>query len=83
MLKITKDEARAAGVPEGSELWNKLFNQVHKLSYKVSDKGAVSVYGLQRFPVTLYGRQWTALLAASGEIQQFMKDHAAVLTEKE
>ena len=32
------------------------------LTYKVSEKGAVSVYGLQRFPVTLYAEQWDALL---------------------
>ena len=42
------------------------------LSLRVSEKGAVSLYGLGRFPVTLYREQWEKLLAASDEIKAFI-----------
>ena len=48
-------------------------------SLKVSEKGGVSVYGLGRFPVTLYKEQWTRLLAMSDEIRAFIKEHDAEL----
>ncbi len=54
-----------------------------KLGMKVSEKGAVSIYGLGKFPVTLYREQWTKLLAAAEEIKDFMADHADVLKVKE
>jgi hypothetical protein len=50
---------------------------------KVSPKGAVSVYGLQRMPVTLYVEQWDRLLGFSEEIKTFLKDHDAELKRKE
>ncbi|MQA28375.1 MAG: hypothetical protein GEU82_00850 [Luteitalea sp.] len=46
---------------------------------KVSEKGGVSVYGLGRFPVTLYKEQWTRLLAMSDEIRAFIKEHDSEL----
>ncbi len=46
-----------------------------KITLKVSDKGALSVYGMGRFPVTLYREQWEKLLAMSGEIQAFIAAH--------
>jgi hypothetical protein len=51
-------------------------------SLKVSDKGGVSVYGLGRFPVTLYKEQWTKLLAMADEIRAFIKEHDAELKTK-
>ncbi len=42
-------------------------------SLKVSDKGAVSVYGLGRFPVTLYKEQWVRLLGLADEIREFIR----------
>ena len=42
-------------------------------SLKVSDKGAVSVYGLGRFPVTLYKEQWLRLLALADSIREFIR----------
>jgi hypothetical protein len=50
---------------------------------KVSEKGAVSVYGLQRMPVTLYMEQWDRLLGFADEIRQFIKDHDGELKRKE
>ncbi len=50
---------------------------------KVSEKGAVSVYGLQRMPVTLYMEQWQRLLDFAEEIRGFIKDHEGDLKRKE
>ena len=50
---------------------------------KVSEKGAISVYGLQRMPVTLYVEQWERLLGFADEIKEFMKAHDGELKRKE
>lgn len=52
------------------------------VSLKVSEKGGVSVYGLGRFPVTLYKEQWTKLLAMADEIRAFIKDNESRLKSK-
>jgi hypothetical protein len=49
----------------------------------VSEKGGLSVYGLGRFPVTLYKEQWVKLLDLSDEIRAFLKSHDAELKSKE
>ena len=46
-----------------------------KSSLRVSEKGAVSVYGLGRFPVTLYKEQWLKLLGMAEEIRQFIAEN--------
>lgn len=51
-------------------------------SLKVSDKGGVSVYGLGRFPVTLYKEQWTRLLDMADEIRAFIKENESKLKTK-
>ena len=53
------------------------------VSLKVSEKGGVSVYGLGRFPVTLYKEQWTKLLDMAEDIRSFMSEHEAELKTKE
>lgn len=53
------------------------------LAFKVSDKGAVSVYGLGRFPVTLYQEQWDKLLAQTEELRSFINENRARLKKKE
>jgi hypothetical protein len=53
------------------------------VSLKVSEKGAVSVYGMGRFPVTLYQEQWLKLLDMADEIRTFIKDNEAKLKKKE
>lgn len=50
------------------------------LELRVSQKGAVSVYGLNRFPVTLYKEQWERLLDISEQIREFIKQHDSELT---
>ncbi len=52
-------------------------------SLKVSEKGGVSVYGLGRFPVTLYKEQWTKLLDMADEIRAFIKENESKLKSKD
>lgn len=53
------------------------------ITCKVTDKGGLSLYGLGRFPVTLYASQWRKLFASAKDIQAFMAAHASELTEKD
>ena len=53
------------------------------VSLKVSEKGGVSVYGLGRFPVTLYKEQWTRLLEMADDIRTFIADNEGKLKAKE
>jgi hypothetical protein len=53
------------------------------VSLKVSEKGGLSVYGLGRFPVTLYKEQWVKLLDMSDDIRSFLKAHDSELKSKE
>ena len=50
---------------------------------KVSEKGAVSVYGMGRFPVTLYKEQWLKLLDMSADIRSFIAANEAQLKAKD
>jgi hypothetical protein len=52
-------------------------------SLRVSDKGGVSVYGLGRFPVTLYKEQWTKLLDMAEDIRAFIVENEAKLKTKQ
>jgi hypothetical protein len=54
-----------------------------QLRLKVSEKGGLSVYGLGRFPVTLYKEQWMRLLDHADEIRSFLKDNDSQLKAKE
>lgn len=54
-----------------------------QISLKVSEKGAVSVYGMGRFPVTLYKEQWEKLLATSDQIKKFIEVNDHLLKKKE
>ena len=56
--------------------------QSRAVTLKVSDKGGLSVYGLGRFPVTLYKEQWTKLLDMADEIRAFITDNDARLKAK-
>jgi len=53
------------------------------LSMKVSEKGGLSVYGLGRFPVTLYQEQWLKLLGLGDEIRAFIKEHQSQLKKRD
>ncbi len=54
-----------------------------ELTFKVSDKGALSVYGMGRFPTTLYKEQWFRLLDVADDIRAFIFEHDGELKSKE
>ena len=54
-----------------------------KLAMKVSEKGALSVYGMGRFPVTLYKEQWLRLLSMADEIKAFIEANEGSLKAKD
>jgi hypothetical protein len=54
-----------------------------QISLRVSEKGGLSVYGLGRFPVTLYREQWEKLLDIGDEIRNFIRDNDQALKKKE
>jgi len=60
---------------EADRLLAELDSESTVLTCKVSPKGAVSVYGLQRMPVTLYADQWHRLLAFGDDIRRFIEEH--------
>jgi hypothetical protein len=74
-LKATLDRLRA----ENARLKGQRDRGV---SVKISEKGGVSVYGLGRFPVTLYKEQWRKLLGMAQEISIFISDNDARLSSK-
>jgi hypothetical protein len=49
--------------------------EMEKLEFRVGQKGGVSIYGLHRFPVTLYYEQWIRVLEASQELRDFLEAH--------
>ncbi len=53
------------------------------LSMKVSEKGALSVYGMGRFPVTLYKEQWLKLMGIAEDIKKFISENESKLKTKE
>ena len=53
------------------------------MEFRVSEKGGVSVYGLGRFPVTLYYEQWTRLLDRVDDLRAFMEENKSRLKLKE
>ena len=75
-LKAELERLRA----ENAQLKNK---GVRGLSLKVSEKGAVSLYGVGRFPVTLYKEQWRKILGMAQEIEEFIQKNEASLKAKE
>jgi hypothetical protein len=52
------------------------------MEFRVSEKGGVSVYGLGRFPVTLYYEQWTRLLDATEDLRRFLEENKSKLKLK-
>ena len=75
-LKAELEKLRA----ENDQLKNK---GVRGLSLKVSEKGALSLYGVGRFPVTLYKEQWIKVLGMKDEIEKFLQANASQLKTKE
>ena len=66
-----------------AELEKKSDRRSGELEFRVGEKGGVSVYGLGRFPVTLYYEQWIRLLEAAPRLRQFLEDNKNKLKLKE
>jgi hypothetical protein len=82
-MSDTQDDTQAELARLKAENERLKASQSRGMSLKVSEKGGLSVYGLGRFPVTLYKEQWTKLLAMADEIRAFLKDNDAKLKSKE
>lgn len=78
--EITKLRAENAKLKAEAERLAKSKNG--RLSLKVSSKGGVSLYGVGRFPVSLYRSQWERVLGAADEIKAFIEANRADLAEK-
>jgi hypothetical protein len=70
LARIAELEKKAEGRKKGT------------LEFRVGEKGGVSVYGLGRFPVTLYYEQWTRLLDASKDLREFLEENKSRLKLK-
>ena len=80
---LAKLAAGEISAEEASKLLDETERQKRTSLYcKVSQKGALSIYGLQRMPVTLYLEQWERLLEFSDEIRKFLKEHDAEMKRK-
>lgn len=79
---LAKLAAGEIKVEEASRLLAEIEQRRGPLYCKVSEKGAVSVYGLQRMPVTLYVEQWERLLSFADEIRRFIEEHQSELKRK-
>jgi hypothetical protein len=76
-------QARIALLEEALALEQARGNSARKsLTFKVSSKGAVSVYGLGQWPTTLYLSQWTRLLDQVEDLRVFLRDNRHLLTTK-
>lgn len=81
--EMTRDEmmAEIAKLRANNDKLKAAQNRPIKL--KVSEKGALSLYGLGRFPVTLYKSQWPKLLDHADTIREFLRDNDSLLASKE
>ena len=71
LARIAELEKQAGGQKSG------------RLEFRVSDKGGVSIYGLGRFPVTLYYEQWIRLLDQAENLRNFLEENKSKLKLKE
>jgi hypothetical protein len=79
MAEPTRDELLARIADLEKQVGSK---RPGKLEFRVSEKGAVSVYGLGRFPVTLYQEQWAKLLDTTDELRAFIEQNKSRLKVK-
>jgi hypothetical protein len=79
MAEPTKEELMARIAELEKQVVTK---KTGRLEFRVSEKGGVSVYGLGRFPVTLYYEQWQRLLGAGDELRNFLEENKGKLKLK-
>ena len=78
MTEPTKEELLA----RIAELEKQTAKRTGRMDFKVSEKGGVSVYGLGRFPVTLYYEQWVRLLDSAAGLRAFLEENKGKLKLK-
>jgi len=83
MAEETVEEKLARLEAENRALKEQVERKPGQLRLKVSEKGGLSIYGLGRFPVTLYKEQWVRLLDYAEEIKTFLKDNDQLLKAKQ
>jgi hypothetical protein len=84
MAEETVEEKLARLEAENKVLKNQIEERKPgQLRMKISEKGGLSVYGLGRFPVTLYKEQWARLLEHGDQIKSFLKEHDRELKAKQ
>jgi hypothetical protein len=79
-LRLELEKLRAENAALKSE---KKPSTLRDISFKVAEKGGLSVYGLGRFPVTLYKEQWIRLLDKQQDIRNFIKENEEKLKSRE
>src|ERR1700691_6024520 len=79
MAEPTYEELKA----RVADLEKKAVRRTGEMDFKIGEKGGVSVYGLGRFPVTLYYEQWIKLLDAAGKLREFLEENKSKLKLKE
>lgn len=83
-MQVHQDLTQTELLARVAELEAKLERaKYRKLTLKVGKAGGLSVYGLGRFPITLYRGQWEKLLASAEEIKTFIQDNSDMLSVKE
>lgn len=83
MAEETAEQKLARLEAENKALKEQMDRRPGELRLKISEKGGLSVYGLGRFPVTLYKEQWSRLLEHIDEIKKFLNDHDRELKAKQ
>ena len=79
MAEPTKEELQARIAELEKQVSGR---KMGRMEFKVSEKGGVSVYGLGRFPVTLYYEQWTRLLDSADALRSFLEENKGKLKLK-
>ncbi|RDB36225.1 hypothetical protein [Spirobacillus cienkowskii] len=79
-LKLELERLKAENAALKSE---KKLLSTREISFKVAEKGGLSVYGLGRFPVTLYKEQWLKLLSKEQDIRKFIQENDEKLKSRE
>ena len=83
MAEESMEEKLARLEAENQALKKQVDRKPGELRLKVSEKGGLSIYGLGRFPVTLYKEQWNRLLDHADEIREFLKANDQLLKAKQ
>lgn len=83
MAEESIEEKLARLEAENQALKKQVDRKSGELRLKVSEKGGLSIYGLGRFPVTLYKEQWVRLLDHADAIKSFLKDNDQLLKAKQ